>query len=526
MIVTLRTQRPWRSGVGLAIASAPMWAVHHAWTWEVSAAGMPGLVAYLAVWSGLFVPVAHAALRVVPRETRWIALAIVWAGLEHLRGTVVGHGYPWFMLGHPMIDFAPLAAWGSILGAMGVGFIIALGNSALACAIIEPGKLRARALALGMVTLGTAIIIGAMGLATPTMTSERTLRIGVLQTNMPQSNKQQASIGERFTDFQHWMGQSHELAQARPLLDLIVWPETMFPGLALDEPSLTTEREANLTYRLDDLPNGRTQMPSTLFADVLLGAQDDWGVPMLVGALGRADFRITPNQVGSYDFGGEVFNSVMALQRGEVTARYDKVALTPFGEVMPYISAWPWLEKRLLDLGANGMSFDLSAGTSAEPLNVVRTDRTVRVATPVCFESTVPWVCRGMVYEQGKRRADLVVNVTNDGWFGTFDGGRQHHLLHARWRAIELGVPVVRAANTGISCAIDPRGHVIEAAAARQEAALNIEIGLPEGSGTIYGRIGNVLGPVSAMLTIVLGLVGAVAHRRGRKRRRNDATDE
>lgn len=516
MFVALRTDRPWRSGLAVALGSAPMWAVHHAWTWEVAAAGMPGLVAYLSIWSGLFVPVAHAALRIVPSEGRWAALAVAWAGMEHLRGSVVGEGYPWFMLGHPVIDFAPLAAWGSVVGAMGVGFIIALGNGALACAAgAGGGKARFRPVGLGMVTMGLAIIIGVMGLSAPRMSSERTLRVGVVQTNMPQSNKQFATMGERFEAFSEWMGLTHELAQVRPMLDLIVWPETMFPGLALDEPALAQERDAGLSYRLD-LPNRREEMPSTTYADVLLRAQGDWGIPMLVGAIGRRDFQVHARPEGGFDFGGDVFNSVVAIQGGEASARYDKVALTPFGEVMPYISAWPWLEKQLLNFGARGMSFDLSAGTGLEPLEIVRPDRTIAVATPVCFESTVSWACRGLAYERGERRADLIVNVTNDGWFGDWDGVRRHHLLHSRWRAVELGVPLVRSANTGISCGIDAQGQVIAAAAMRAQSTLELEIGLPEGSGTIYGRFGDVLGRVSAALTVVLGLAGAIAARRAR----------
>ena len=83
------------------------------------------------------------------------------------------------------------------------------------------------------------------------------------------------------------------------------------------------------------------------------------------------------------------------------------------------------------------------------------------MATPICFEATAADVCRMLVFGNGRRRADLLVNVTNDGWFGDFDPGRWQHLQLARWRCVELATPMVRAANTGVSCVIDARGRVL-----------------------------------------------------------------
>ncbi len=517
MVIVIRTNCSWRSALGVALGSAPMWAVHHAWTWEVSAAGLPGLVVYLAVWSGLFVVVARVALRAVPSDApKWIALALVWMGMEHLRGSVVAHGYPWFLIGHPMIAFGPIAMWGSVIGAAGVGFIITLVNAAIGSIFWVRGPKRFGAIALAMVGLGSVMIIGAMEL-TGAIEGDRQLRVGIVQSNMPQSNKRFATFEERFEAFQVWRHKTRELVEATPRPDFIVWPETMFPGLALDEAALSIERDAQLSYEIES-PEGMTRLPSTIFAGVLTQEQQDWDVPMLIGAIGWNDFRLIEVD-GVITPQGERFNSVVLLQEGAGKYRYDKVALTPFGEVMPYISAWPWLEKQLLSLGAHGMSFELSAGTDLSPLRIETALGTVSAATPICFESTVTGVCRGMVYANGHRRADVIVNLTNDGWFGDFDGARRHHLWHARWRAIELGVPVVRAANTGISCVIDRQGHVRDAAPAREAAALSAEIVLPGGDGTIYGRAGNVIGPVCAVMTVALAGAGGVMGWRTRKQR-------
>ncbi len=105
---------------------------------------------------------------------------------------------------------------------------------------------------------------------------------------------------------------------------------------------------------------------------------------------------------------------------------------------MPYIRAWPWLQDQLLGLGANGMKFDLAAGTHLTVLNVpvASLGRSIRVVTPVCFEITVASHVRSLVFdENGQRRADLIASITNDGWFSDTDIARQQHLSRPlRWR--------------------------------------------------------------------------------------------
>ncbi|MFZ4430409.1 MAG: apolipoprotein N-acyltransferase, partial [Phycisphaerales bacterium] len=196
------------------------------------------------------------------------------------------------------------------------------------------------------------------------------------------------------------------------------------------------------------------------------------------------------------------YNSVYLLVDGETSdARYDKVRLTPFGETMPYISNFPSLEAALLDLGARGMRFDLDAGTKQTVFELPRTGGgAFRVATPICFEVTVaPHVRRLVAGRQGVRRADVIINVTNDGWFGSFVPARLQHLQIARWRSLELATPMVRAANTGISCAIDAGGQVRElgpvgaASPALSEGVVPTVVELP-GELTMYARSGDVAG--------------------------------
>jgi apolipoprotein N-acyltransferase len=187
---------------------------------------------------------------------------------------------------------------------------------------------------------------------------------------------------------------------------------------------------------------------------------------------------------------------------------------------MPIISRSDWLEEKLLAFGAPGMSFDLVEGEGPVRFELTRPDgRTVRLATPICFEDTVGWVCRALVYEGGQRKVDLLVNLSNDGWFGWSDAGRRQHLLHARMRTIELGVPMVRSANTGLSVLIDRTGRVTawlpeEAPAPGRGSvagtlAVTPQLVLAEDGvpGTMYGRIGDLVAWIAlAAAAVVVAL--------------------
>jgi HEAT repeat protein/predicted amidohydrolase len=200
------------------------------------------------------------------------------------------------------------------------------------------------------------------------------------------------------------------------------------------------------------------------------------------------------------------FNAAYLLDNGAISDRYDKAYLTPFGERMPYISAWDWLEDQLLALGAAGMSFDMQAGD--RPRNMAWPGTDLRVATPICFEDTVSQVVRRMVRDPAP--AACMVNLSNDGWFGTSDAGRRHHELMARWRCIECRLPMVRVANTGESSWIDSCGRVVERLAPQTTGTL---IATPEldGRDTLVMTVGDIL---PAMSLVLMCLLAVPVHRR------------
>jgi apolipoprotein N-acyltransferase len=176
----------------------------------------------------------------------------------------------------------------------------------------------------------------------------------------------------------------------------------------------------------------------------------------------------------------------------------------------------------MLEAGAHGMSFNLAEGTSREVFQIPvaagagQQNASARIVTPICFEVTHSGFMRGLVYEGGRRRVDAIISPTNDGWFGISNEGREHHLLMARWRCVELHTPMVRAANTGVSAFIDASGRLlargVEGDSRGFKVAGTLQGSLPFDPGarvTLFGRVGNVFG-LGCLLATMAGVVGVL----------------
>jgi len=166
-------------------------------------------------------------------------------------------------------------------------------------------------------------------------------------------------------------------------------------------------------------------------------------------------------------------------------------------------------------VGASGLSFDLDAGERPRALVIDTADGPVRLTTPVCFEDAVPSVVRRLVRDTN---AGLIVNLSNDGWFGTSDAGRRAHEVAAAFRCIELRRPMIRAANTGCSSVIDMYGNVQSRLAPRTAGTLAATVVSQSAAVTGYSRLGNWFGQLLAVATGA-GLVWCVL-----RRRRKDAS--
>jgi apolipoprotein N-acyltransferase len=222
-------------------------------------------------------------------------------------------------------------------------------------------------------------------------------------------------------------------------------------------------------------------------------------------------------------------NSMFLVEEGRVhPEHYDKIELTPFGEVIPYVWRWKWLQRQIEQVGAGGMKFDLGVGSTYTvfdiPIGVSETGGAgyhVSVVTPICFEATKSGHCRRLVYgERGGRRAALIINTSNDGWFGSFPGGREQHLLSCRWRCVELGVPMVRSVNTGISAFMDEQGKLRRRGPDGRgrskgvDGVIIADVAVNPGDGTIFGKIGNLFGWCMVGLAGALPVMGWIVGRR------------
>lgn len=489
-----RAERPWRDGLLAGFGAVPLWATWEWWVRDVSGLGFVPMTGILALFAGAFVALAAVVMRRLPRVPWAVSAGLTWAGLEFFRGTIACDGYAWGFASHPLIDAPWLAAPASIGGVYLVSTLHAMLSGALGRAWSGTGRRWGEVVVVG--GLWVCACLGAW-LAQPG-TSETAVTVAVVQTNVPQDNKIGWTAEQERRDFVRFVELTRRAAALQPAF--IVWPETMMPGITLERDALDVLMREGIVYRWAD-----GEAPADAFARELAALQQEIGVPLLVGEEARVGQRVVTHADGSLDLPCDArYNSVYLLREGSVSpVRYDKIRLTPFGETMPYIRAWPWLQDKLLDLGARGMQFTLSAGTRRTVFEIPG-QTTIRVVTPICFESTESALCRRLVWDRGQRRADLIVNVTNDGWFGTSRIGREQHLQIARWRSLELGTPTIRAANTGISAIIDPRGRVVASGVDGRPGAVDedgvLSGSVPLGTGpTVYARLGDAAGWASLL---------------------------
>lgn len=496
-----------------AFGSLPLWFFQQQWLIDVTPVGYPLLAAYLSICSGAAVYIMG---RIRRRATggspipMFLLAPVAIVGVEVLRGEILFTGYAWFLAAHPLIDSPFLAAPAALLGTYFVSFLLLAIAGAAADAAGWSGVQRSRGSMAAAVIAVVWIVSAAIGWSTSPDVEPRgpgsAIRIAVVQTNIPQSNKIGWRLDDRLAAFRRFEELTRTAAALRPTPDLIVWPETMYPGLTLNMRTIdmidAAFNEANPLL----VAEGKMH-PHVHFAQRMLRLQSEVGVPMIVGAIAMPDAAFREVEGGA-TLEGARHNSAFLIEGGRVREeRYDKVDLTPFGEVIPYVWRLPALQQKLLSIGAGGMSFDLVPGEQPTVLPVSTRAGgdtpagTVMVATPICFEVTRAGLCRWLCYNDGVRRAGVILNLSNDGWFGPFNSGKEQHLLAARWRCVELGLCMARAVNTGISAAIDHRGRVlargVESAGRRADvefdgvlaASFPVRSELPS---TLYARVGDL----------------------------------
>jgi apolipoprotein N-acyltransferase len=427
----------------LAAAVVCRWLLH-ALTVEYEAPLAPGL-AFIALMVGAYavLPAAAAALFArlrdrIPPAFLALHLAVVYVLAEWLRAEPLA--LPWVLLAQPLVAAPILLQTADLGGAYLPGLCAAALGAGLGLAAVRPaaGARRLLPLAAPAALLALCVAYGAVRTSGSDLAGP-SLEIGVVQAAVPQRERFQPGSALRNT--QHHVDLTRKLAAEAPV-DLVVWSET-----SVD----------------DDLD----QQPE--IQALLRWAANEAGAPIVTGAPRSA--------------GGRRTNAVVAIDGSGIRTSYDKQMLVPFAESDP------------AQLGFLGGL--LGPVTDGEPYVAGRAATlfqpgAIPFATPICFEITDPALMRRF----RNAGAELVVNLSNDAWFGR-TGYPGLHLAHAVVRAVELRTWIVRGTNTGISAVIDPTGRVVARLGVGVEGTLRARVGRAWAASP-YARAGSL--PFVALL--------------------------
>jgi apolipoprotein N-acyltransferase len=425
-----------------------------AWLMPFAVLGLP---AYLALFTAAGFGLAR--LLWTRDASRLLALAISLTVTEWLRGHLLS-GFPWNSFGYALSEPLALAQTASLIGLWGMTFLsVAIFASP---AVLIDGSSRGRkpwlAPVAALVLLGAMAVFGAVRLSLqPTLLSKVKLRI--MQPNLQQDVK--FNYAAKAEVMQKYLTLSDRASgpQSTGVRDtqILIWPESAFPFF------LTREADA-MAQIAELLPKGTVLITGSVRAPDL-----------------PPGVRIT-----------RAYNSIYVIDHdGSVLQVYDKLHLVPFGEYLPFQD---WMEK-LGFVQLTRVQGGFIPGTLRRTMEIPDAPRALPL---ICYEAIFP----GDIAARDDRPG-WIINLTNDGWFGISTGPYQH-LQQARLRAVEEGLPVVRAANTGISAVIDPSGRIVAQLGLGIEGVLdaNLPQALPP---TIYARTKDI--PAAVIMAAALLLV-------------------
>ena len=409
--------------------------------------GVPLAVLLTALFCGVLTLFPMALGYVAARFLRgpdWLRLAILfpaaWTLIEWLRGWVLT-GFPWLNLGYSQID-APLRGFAPLAGVYGVTLTVVLSAGLLALLVLSGRRLRM----IAVIGLATLWLAGALLTRVEwTEASGTPLRVSLVQGNIPQDSKWRPELKAYTLDL--YAGLTRQNWDSR----LILWPEaaiTVFHHEVADNYLAQLAAEAR-----------------THGTDIVLG------IPVLDHSTRR------------------YYNSLLSL--GATPGFYHKRHLVPFGDYLP-LAEWLRGLIHFFDLPMSGFS----AGPDSQPLLEAAGQK---IAAAICYEDIF-----GEELIQGLPQASLLVNATNNAWYGNSFAPHQH-LEMSRMRALETGRYMLRVTTNGVSAIIDARGKILGRSPQFQTHVLTGEA-VPRRGATPYVLLGN--GPMVLLLGLVL--LGAV----------------
>ncbi|MCL2688460.1 MAG: apolipoprotein N-acyltransferase [Chitinispirillia bacterium] len=442
------------------------------WIGNVNVRGLWALVlvgvVLISFLFGAYYFVAALALRFCVRHIPRLYIAVfpaIWVLTEYSR-TLGELRFPWSLLGYSSAGILPLAQFSSFTGVWGLSFLIVCGNVVLweLLRAVKQGKnYRKQWIACcGWAALVIGIFIwGAVRLNTEPQNT-KTSRIAILQSDMDQFN---------------WTANSTDSA--------FEISGQMVTEAMKDEPEFIIFPESALHCYLARRTERRM-------------AAHSWArqanIPILAGAL---HWEYGKGEVGSseeYD----VYNTAFLIEKDKLTP-YHKIILVPFSEIMPFQAKLPLVSR--VNLG--GASFK-----QGEEETIWRINENLEIAPYICYEIIFP----SFVQRRLKESTNLIVNITNDGWFGRSSGPYQHAAM-SQMRSIENGISMSRSANSGISMHVDPYGRIISRTKLYERAIITNDVPVYRVA-TFYNRFGDWFVTFCLLLTIAGITAGFIKKKR------------
>lgn len=428
------------------------------------------LAAYLALYPALF-----AGLITLISQPVWLLLfvPVFWTATEFLRAMLFT-GFPWELLGYSQCASLPFIQVADLTGVYGISFWLALNNAAVLLATLGLRRKNWQTAAVsrktiaggGVLVLIVSGLIWGYGLTRIQAIDRETAqaprkKIAVLQGNIDQNKKWNRTFQR--TTIEKYNHLADLASRDKP--DLIVWPETATPFFIGHNRPMT-----------DLLQEGIRQTKT----DHLIGT------PTAVRYNGRTAYH---NSAVLFDV------------QSRVVDHYEKVHLVPYGEYVPLKEWLPFIGKMVAQVG------DFIPGEEGKAIAW----QGGRLGVQICYEIIFPALSRAMVNNQ----TDILVNITNDAWFGKTSAPRQHFSM-AVFRSVENRRALARAANTGISGFIDPVGRVLKASELNTPAALTQSLPLMT-TVSLYTRIGDLFAWGCLLVTLIIGGRNLIARLKNRK---------
>lgn len=399
-----------------------------------------------------------------------------WVFYEYLY-TLTDWSFPWLNIGNGMSNFTAYIQIAGIVGSYGISLFVVAINVFLFLVyrdVREKKKLSALYSLAAILLIVVPLIYGAITLSS-FREKARSIKVGVVQPNLDPYDKW---AGESLDPiFQSYIDASQELYKQK--IDLLIWPETALP-VYIVEPVYAS------------------------YWSAIRKMTDSSGIPLLTG---MPDLRIfkpadkKPHDVKHSRVTGvyyATYNAIYLLNPNtESLQRYGKIKLVPFGERVPFVDQIPMLG----DLMRWGVG--LSGWNVGEELTVFNTQLpgrkdSVKVGGVVCYESIYP----DQVAKLTSLGAQLLVVVTNDSWYGNTSGPYQHR-DYAKMRAVENKRYVIRAANGGISCVIDPCGRIISQTKMYEKTTYTGEV-YASGATTFYTNHPHMITTLCTLIGLVV----------------------